>query len=489
MRTRDRFSRFATVWFALCSWLYLAVGASAQSPPVKGDTSASSPLSSCQLPGLSEPARCGVIFVPENPDKPEGRQLGIHVAVIPAKGRALPDPLVLLMGGPGEDTISAAADLAVQFAGLRDDRDLLLIDQRGTGKSGALRCALYTDEDKAANIRDVFPTRAIQKCARNLRRQADLTQYTYAHFSGDLEHVRRTLGYGPLNLLAGSYGTRAAQVFVRAYPKSVRTVYFGSVVPIDVAMPLPMAKGGQRALEQMFEACAAETACQAAFPNLKAEFAEISARLAAKQVRVTIDGRAGKVLLPRGRVAEWFRSKLYRPAGAVILPWLIHRAYQGDWTPIVDGILADAPNHDAALSFGLFFAITCNEDVAYVREQDVASETKGTFLGDYRLRQQQAACKPWPKTSLPEGYRAPVQSEVPALFVSGDSDGGTPAWLTARSAPGFSNRVEILLRGLGHTEWNECVARLHQALVKTGTTKGIDPNACKAQPRPPFKIS
>lgn len=445
-------------------------------------------LSPCALANVAQPARCGALDVPENPDQPGGRQIRISVAVIPAVGgQGLPDPIVVLMGGPGEDAISAAAEYASHFAPLRGERDLLLIDQRGTGQSGALRCALYSPEDAAASLRDLFPLAAVQRCERRLSARTDLTQYTYVHFARDLERIRRALGYGPLNLFAGSYGTRAAQVYVRAYPQSVRTLYLGSVVPIDVATPLQFAKTAQTALDGLLAACAADAACAGAFPNLRAEFHEVVARLNSGTVRVLLPGGAATVPLSRGRVAEWFRAKLYRPNSAVMLPWMIHRAYSGDWSPIVAGILADASSLDSDLSVGLFFSITCNEDVAFVNEADVGPAMQGTFLGDYRLRQQQAACQHWPKVTLPENYRTPVRSSVPALFVTGDADGGTPLWFTEHVAQGFSNSVSVVARGQGHTEWNSCVARLYQRLVQSAAVLGLGASSCRPVPRPPFK--
>ena len=314
-------------------------------------------LSSCKLSGVPQPARCGVLEVPENPNRPAGRQLKIGVAVIPATGgKSRPDPIVILMGGPGEDAISAAEIYVKQFTALRQDRDILLVDQRGTGRSGALNCALFSAQEAAVSLRDVFPAAAVEKCEQSLRARADLTQYTYDRFASDLEQVRHALGYGPLNLFGGSYGTRAAQVYLRMYPKSVRTVYMGSVVPLDAATPLPFAKTGQTALEKMFDACAGDPACNAAFPNLREEFRQISARLSSGSVRVTVQGQTGTVPLDRGRVAEWFRSKLYRPRSSTALPWMIHRAFHEDWTPISKGVLADASD-DSPFSFGLFFSL------------------------------------------------------------------------------------------------------------------------------------
>lgn len=445
-------------------------------------------LTPCTLPQLSRPAHCGSLEVPENPERPRDRHIAIAIAVIPAVvGPGLPDPIAVLMGGPGEDAISAAAIFAEQFAPLLRDRDLLLVDQRGTGRSNALNCDLFADEDPSAALRDLFPPRAVDRCARQLQARADLAQYTFAQFANDLEHVRRALGYGPLNVSAGSYGTRAAQVYLRAYPESVRTAHLASVVPIDVPPPLTMAKTAQSALEDVFLACADDAACRAAFPKLRDEFRDVIARLDARAARAAVPGVVRAVPLDRGRVVEWFRSQLYRPGTAAAVPWLIHQAYEGDWQPIVDGIFTSALGLRSALSLGVFFSVTCMEDIAFMRETDIERETRGTFLGDYRVRQQRAACEHWPRAVLPEGYRAPVHSSVPTLFVSGDTDGGSPMWFTQHVARGFENRAEIVLRGRGHTEWSDCLGKVYEQFVRSGTARGLDASSCRAVPRPPFK--
>jgi hypothetical protein len=211
------------------------------------------------------------------------------------------------------------------------------------------------------------------------------------------------------------------------------------------------------------------------------------ARLDAGEVRVAIPGRSGTIPIHRGRVMEWFRSMNYRPGTAAELPWMIHRAYMGDFGPFVEGVLSNARNADAGLSFGLFFSITCNDDVAFMREVDIVRETQGTYLGDYRARQQQAACKLWPKISHPADYRTPVRSTIPTLFVSGDLDGASPLWMTEHAAPGFSNRREVVLAGKGHTELTDCIPGLYEQFVRRGDTRGLDASACKPVPRPPFK--
>lgn len=451
-------------------------------------TAAQLPTFACTLPGVVRAVRCGVLEVLENPEQPNGRRLPIHVAVIPAaSGKALSDPIAVLMGGPGESAISSASYYVAWLGPLLGDRDLLLVDQRGTGTSAPLNCTLFRPAAPAESLREFFPPAAVASCRHRLEAVADLTRYTYPYFAQDLEQVRRALGYGPLNLFAGSYGTRAAQAYLRAYPQSVRTAYLGSVVPIDLEGVLDFAQTGQTALQHMMENCARDSACHGAFPDLPGEFSQILERLASGKVRVTLPGYPHPVPLDRGRVAEWFRSKLYRPHDAAALPWTIHRAYTGDWNPIVDGILSDARDLGKDISLGLFFSITCSEDMPFVREQDVTAQTRGTFLGNYRLRQQQAACREWPRSTLPEGYREPIHSDVPTLFVTGDLDGGTPLSFTDRVAQGFSHHATVVAHGQGHTEWNDCIAEKYQQLVRSASVRGLDSRSCPAIPLPPFK--
>jgi pimeloyl-ACP methyl ester carboxylesterase len=476
-----RANAFLTILMAplVLVWTGTSAAASSDRP------AAGMKLAPCILPDISRAARCGTLLRPENPARPHARQIPVAVAIVPARsGHARPDPITILLGGPGESAIDAAAFHDRWLGPLLDDRDLLLVDQRGTGRSAALACDLTLGGNPAPLATDIFPPAAVKACVERLSRNADLTQYGYANFAADLEHVRRTLGYGKLNLFGGSYGTRAEQVYLRAYPASVRTAYFGSVVPIDIATPATMAATAQGELENLYTACGAEPACATAFPRLRQEFGTILMRLDRGEVRVKLMRDGDAHILRRGPVASWVRAKLYRPASAAILPWAIHQADQGNWQPIVDGVVASA---DAELSFGLFFALTCNEDVRFI-SPDMAAPGYTGFLRDFRIRQQQAACRYWPQSRLPVDYRRPVRSAVPALFVTGEKDGGTPVWFTRHAAKGFRNSFILLAPGQGHTEWSDCIARHYAALVRDGTIEKGEAR-CSVIARPPFKLN
>jgi hypothetical protein len=249
---------------------------------------------------------------------------------------------------------------------------------------------------------------------------------------------------------------------------------------------MTMAKASQDVFDRTLDACSHDAACRSAYPDIRDEFTAIVKQLDSGTVRVAVPGASEPAPLIRGRVVEWLRSRIYRPSTAATLPWLVHRASQGDWSPIVEGILGQARGLDSEYEIGLFLSITCAEDIAFAKDSDIAAASRDTWLGDYRVRQQRDACRNWPNATLPEGYRDPVRSAVPTMFVSGDMDAASPLSFTAHAAPGFGNRVEIVSRGQGHTEWNECLAGLYRQFVESGAAKGIDSLACPAIPRPPF---
>lgn len=482
-RSRPMFVR------ALCgAFVALAVVPALAVPTPTEMPQPSSLLTACSIPDFPRPARCGTIDVPEDARYPKGPRMGLYVVVLPARDgpSAHPDPIVFLSGGPGQAATDSVADLGESLADYNRERDIVFIDQRGTGRSAPLNCALYSPDRPEASLRDLFPATAVERCVREMDGKVDVSRFSFTHFSDDLEAVRKALGYGPVNLYALSFGTRAAQHYMRAYPKSVRTAYLGSIVPIAVGTPLAFARAAQAALDRTFEACAADAACAKAYPDLPREFSTVIARLDAG-VSVKIPGSDAMATLSRGRAAEYLRYTLYKTESAATVPWMIHHAYLGDWSPWVEGVLDHARNFDQGFSSGLFLTLTCNEDVAFVREKDVAVASRGTFLGDYRVRNQQAACARWPTYQLAPGHRSPLRSDVPTLIVSGDLDPATPVAFATHAAPGFSHRAEVVLRGQGHSGWSDCADRAYKELVRSGSVKKIS-STCPVTPRPPFKL-
>src|SRR5436305_13279425 len=274
MSTEFAFRR-AVLAMLLASTAALPLRAQADGP-VEAVTTPPHP---CKVPGLSEEVRCASYAVWENREAKKGRKIGINVVILPAKGAdKAPDPIFFFGGGPGQGIAGEAADLAQDPA--RQKRDVVLVDQRGTGRSHPLDCEFWghpLDLRKAAG--DVFPVDAVRACKEKLEKVADLRLYTTPLAMDDVDEIRAWLAYGTVNLSGGSYGTRAAEVYLQRHPQSVRTVTLLAVAPLDEYLPLHHAYAGQRALDQLLAECAADAACHAAFPNVKQEIAAVMARI------------------------------------------------------------------------------------------------------------------------------------------------------------------------------------------------------------------
>ncbi|MBV8203304.1 MAG: alpha/beta fold hydrolase, partial [Acidobacteria bacterium] len=277
-------------------------------------------LAPCHLEGLAEEVRCGTYEVWEDREARRGRKIALNIVVLPALGHdRAPDAIAPLAGGPGEGVTQAAGSLAEQ-KGLRRHRDILLVDQRGTGKSNPLNCDFYGPDshrngaDPRQLAGDLFPPAAVRACRDRLEKVADLKLYTTALAMDDLDEVRAWLGYPQLDLDGGSYGTRAAQVYLRRHPGAVRCAVLDGVLPVDETIPLHHAYAGKRAVDLLFAECAAQPACHAAFPHPGEELAEVLARVdRGVQVRIPDHRTGGTALVTpdRGLIAEGIRYLTY----------------------------------------------------------------------------------------------------------------------------------------------------------------------------------
>src|SRR5262245_11641798 len=303
-------------------------------------------------------ALCGIYQVWENRTAESGRKIGLRIVVLPAlSSHPKPDPIFFLAGGPGQ----AATDLAGGLAGdpLRRDRDLVYVDQRGTGDPDRLTCDLGAHEDDLQSyLGDVFPVDALRRCREELEKKYDLTLYTTDIAMDDFDEVRAWLGYGRINLFGGSYGTRASQVFLRRHPQAVRTVVLTGVVPMDEALPISHAAGGQRSLDLLLGWCAKDAACKARFPDTKNELETVLNRLeqspATVEVRHPGTGETVEVRLSRELVADGIRWLLYNAADSARLPLLVHEAAAGDLSALGQASVSARVGIVRALAYGMF---------------------------------------------------------------------------------------------------------------------------------------
>jgi len=441
-------------------------------------------LQDCTLAG-DRKARCGTLEVPEDRTNPAGRRLALKVAVIPAVSRsAQPDPLFLLAGGPGQSAIETFPDLVNAFEQINQERDLVLVDQRGTGESNPLRCLDPEDEtirDEAALIAE------LKRCPARL--DADLRFYTTEIAMQDLDEVRAALGYERINLYGASYGTRAALTYLRLFPERVRALILDSVVSADFRLFLEASEDGQRALDLLFERCEADAACAGTYPNLRAEFGEVLRRLEAAPVEINmanpVSGAPLEFMLTRDIFVSTIFNSMYSPEFVALLPLAIHTAYEKqDFTPLI----TQALSINARLYDGMFYAVACAEDAPFITEQ-AALETASPVFGD-QTRALREVCAAWPQGAVSAEFRQPVSSDVPVLLLSGEADPITPPEYADEVARTLPNSLHLVAPGMGHgILLRGCVNRLANRFIANGSVEGLDASCVQDIEPPPFFVS
>jgi pimeloyl-ACP methyl ester carboxylesterase len=450
-------------------------------------------LQSCRLEGVDEPLRCGTYQVFENREARSGRRIAIHVVVLPSTGRAAPDPLFVLQGGPGQ----AASDLAEFYAGrswaaTRRDREIVLVDQRGTGRSNRLDCSTG-DEDGPHELRELLPLEVVRRCRQALETRADLGQYTTHVAMADLDDVRAALGYETVNLYGTSYGTRAALVYARMYGPRVRTMVLKGVAPPSLVIPVPFAEDTERSLQLLVADCASDAACAAAFPDLPADIDTLFRRLGrgpvTAAVRDSATGRVDTLRLTHGIAANLIRSVLQATTTSAELPLLIHRAAGGDPEPLARLALTFQQLGARGVSRGMFLSVTCAEDIPFIDLERAAARTTGTLLGTYWLDRLLPACAQWPMApvSLPDIGRIPV----PALLISGHLDPATPPRWGEEAAKLLPNSRHVVVRNGSHSfaGMAGCVDLLIADFLQAGVAEGLDDACAHRIKRPPFALA
>jgi len=453
-------------------------------------------LRPCRIKGIAGAARCGTLDVAEDRAHPERRTLHLKVAVLRALAQSpAPDALFVLAGGPGQSALDSLGPLVDgALSTVRQDRDLVLVDQRGTGASNPLECKLLGDDAPLPErFRDDLLTPAtIGACAKKW--SADLSQYTTPIAMQDLDDVRAALGYETIDLWGGSYGTRAALVYLREHGAHVRAVVLDGVAPMQLVLPTTMARDGQRALDLLLAGCAADAACGAAFPDLRGRLDALLAQLGRAPAHPTVahplTGAPTAVTISREGFVEALRGQLYLPDLAALMPLTIDRAARGDWGPFVAQNAGLEGSFVRGMYLGLLFATTCAEDLPYATARELEDAARGTFLGPRLALDWLRVCSVFPPARPVAGFREPVRSDVPTLLLSGELDPVTPPSWAEAAKQTLTHALHVVVPGVGHGVTHRgCVPHLVARFIATGSTAGLD-TACVAQStRPPFFVT
>lgn len=447
-------------------------------------------LEPCRLPGVEREILCGSVTMPEDPDAPAGRSIDIRYAVVPAVARnKQPDPLFVFAGGPGQAASDIIAQTMPVFAELNARRDIVYVDQRGTGRSNALACPEESGAraDFAAGFDPSHQLARLHDCLKTL--PGDTRQYATWIAVRDIDAVRRQLGAGRINLLGGSYGTRAALEYLRQFPQHVRSVVLDGVAPPDMALPAAFAVDSDASLAALVRACAADARCAARFPDAAAQIDALLAR-AATGFDITLadplSGAGQRVHVDRRVMATLLRTPLYLPALGAVLPQALLQAAAGDFRALAALTLAVTDRTGNRLAAGMHFAVICAEDMPRIGPAQ-RSAAAATRFGTVFIDQYAEACAPLPTRPVPAAFYDVPRSDVPVLVLSGGLDPATPPRHGASVAERLGNARHVVAPALGHGVMRQgCAPRLITRFVRDADHRSLD-DACLQQiPVPAF---
>lgn len=439
-------------------------------------------LEDCVLttPGtpLSAQARCGTLSVPENPADPDGRHIDLNYAVAPARSaNPQPDPVVFLAGGPGQAATETWPFMQFALRGINRERDVLLLDQRGTGGSNALDCDFSGIDPYAPSDLDALEE-FIRECKRGW--DADVRFYTTADGADDLELLRARLAIEQLNLIGGSYGTRMAQVYLRRHPDRVRSIILDGVVPTRLALGSEHAEKLDAQLKRLFAVCAADDVCNERYPDLEAAFDDLKYRYRDHEDTIQVThprtGQSTPLRFNHDVLAGALRLLAYSPSTQMQLPLLVHEvATTGHIDRLASQYLMVTADMADVIAFGLNLTVGCSEDwPRWPRNIDQSDTLLGNQMNDFYAR----LCAWWPAGERDSDFHTPFDSEVPILILSGELDPVTPPEYGEEASAQFSNSLHLVAAGQGHIVLRHgCFDGIAEQFIAAASVEDLD-TAC-----------
>jgi pimeloyl-ACP methyl ester carboxylesterase len=444
----------------------------------------------CREPGLKSEVRCGVVQRPLDPARPDGPKIDVHFVVVPALARRkAAEPLFFIAGGPGQSAIRAAPAVMPQLARLANRRDVVFVDQRGTGRSAPLDCpepkhALAEMADRALAVQRLLDCRArLEKLP-----YGDLRFFTTEIAVADLDAVRAAIGAGRIDLLGISYGTRVALEVMRQFPKAVRRAVLDGVAPPDMVLPASFSTDNQAALDALFDACDAEAACRAAYPTLRADWAGLLARAPVKaSVADPLSGERESVTLTRDALLGAVRGPLYAPALAAALPAAMGDAARGRFEALVALATGLGPGRALAPAAGMHFSVVCAEDLPRLA---AAADRPGAQFGAGFAQFYEQVCSHWPRGAVTEDFYTLAPARAAVLLASGSLDPATPPRHAERVARALGEKARhVVVPNAGHGVTGigclrDVVFRFFDA-ASDAQALALDMSCVAALPRPP----
>ena len=422
---------------------------------------------------------CGYVTVPEEHAHPDGPTIRLAVTVIKSTSdNPAPDPLVVEAGGPGVSTLASAPTL-LGLADLRARSDIVLVEQRGTRYSEPfLYCEELLDaarETLARNPGDEekasLQAKALTACRDHLTAQGiNLSAYDSLENAADILMALTALGYEQFNLYGISYATKLAQHLVRDAPHRLRSVILDAVAPLPVDYVAQAPRSADRAFRQLFAACAADPACNTAYPDLEVVFFDLVDQLNENPVTVRFEEPAIDVAVTGDLLVWQLYQHLYLGQTIPFLPAFIYGLKDGDDALITNlgpqVLISTATN-------GMSYSVRCAEETyqtnASADYPEIPPQIAATILGYLDIREQ---CAVWNVEPLGDFVREQVVSDVPTLIMSGEFDPILPPVNGDLMAETLSNSYVYTFPGLGHGTFarNDCPNSILLDFVNDPTT-------------------
>lgn len=433
-------------------------------------------------------AECATLVRPENPATPNARNIDLAVIKLPAyTTEPADDAFTLIQGGPGGSSIDLGIAYSQYLESVRKTRDVLIIDQRGTGRSNILRCP-EIDPALISFEAAVVKQQALD-CVNSI--DADLRFYTTSIAVDDLEALREAAGYAQLTIYGVSYGTRVAQHYLRKYPQHSRAVILDGVVHIGLNLAGgEIARRSQAAFDGLANRCARSADCNSRFGNLKVKLSELHERLRDEPVELVlpdpIHGQLIEKTLNRHDLLGVLRLMAYSTESNALLPMILSEAHAGNYLPLAAQSLMLGSDFLEGYAVGMNNSVMCAEDEPFVKAADTTN-LQDTYFGSEMVDAMRATCAVWPRGPVDKEFHQPFDSDVPILILSGETDPITPPENGEIAQKMFSNSHHIVVPAHGHgVLLRGCVAQLSINFIEDASLENLSTSCVARERATPF---
>lgn len=430
----------------------------------------------CYISGIERSVICIDFEVPENWDQPLGNKISLHAVIIPASGGfAEPDPFVVFAGGPGAAASEMGRMVRWAFNRINESRDIILLDQRGTGQSNRLSCDL--SQIPLGDMSDETTLERLAECRATY--DVDVRHFTTFDAIRDVEFLRARLGVEQFNIWGGSYGTRIGLLYMKLHPEAIRTAILDGVAAPTTQLFANAARDAERALQMMFLDCRIDEACNNQYPNLEQDFDQFLKQLDEGPIEVNyfdpFKSEHIKFEMTRDGFVEAIRNGLYSASNTIVIPFILNEVFQGNYAPLMALSLDGAANLAEMMSMGLHLSVLCAEELPRtdIRKLEIAAQKSFTQGSFYRFFEN--ACQGWPIKNVLEDYETEISVDIPTLIFSGKMDPVTSSLSAEGTFEALTNATHFIVNGTGHgASFIACGPSLMRDFIKNASLDGLD---------------